>query len=45
MKKILLHSHAPDGAFNLGALALRVTFGLLLLIDHGLEGLLRTRVL
>src|SRR5580658_8352970 len=29
-------TQCSDGAFNLGALVLRVTFGLLLLIDHGL---------
>lgn len=35
MKKFL-STQCSDGAFNLGALVLRVTFGLLLLIDHGL---------
>ncbi|HUB62328.1 MAG TPA: DoxX family protein [Puia sp.] len=29
-------TQCSDGAFNLGAFVLRVTFGLLLLIDHGL---------
>jgi putative oxidoreductase len=29
-------TQCSDGAFNLGALVLRVAFGLLLLIDHGL---------
>jgi putative oxidoreductase len=29
-------TQCSDGAFNLGALILRVAFGLLLLIDHGL---------
>src|SRR5580692_1541035 len=35
MKKFF-STQCSDGAFNLGALVLRVTFGLLLLIDHGL---------
>jgi putative oxidoreductase len=35
MKKFF-STQCSDGAFNLGAFVLRVTFGLLLLIDHGL---------
>lgn len=35
MKKFF-STQCSDGAFNLGTLALRVAFGLLLLIDHGL---------
>lgn len=30
-------TQASDGAFNLGTLVLRVVFGLLLLLDHGLD--------
>jgi len=36
MKKFF-STQCSDGAFNLGALVLRVTFGLLLLIIHGLD--------
>jgi putative oxidoreductase len=35
MKKFF-STQCSDGAFNLGTFVLRVTFGLLLLIDHGL---------
>jgi putative oxidoreductase len=35
MKKFF-STQCSDGAFNLGIFVLRVTFGLLLLIDHGL---------
>jgi putative oxidoreductase len=35
MKKFF-STQCSDGAFNLGMFALRVSFGLLLLIDHGL---------
>ena len=34
--KRFFSTQCSDGAFNLGALVLRVAFGLLLLIDHGL---------
>jgi putative oxidoreductase len=36
MKKFF-STQCSDGAFNLGTLALRAAFGLMLLIDHGLD--------